>query len=462
MTKDRMETTQAQAGSDVAAQHAIIGNATAQPQAGFQRTAHPDAQWFPGSLGLFIHWGIASVSGAGDLSWSMMLTLPGDRTVRLGCYGLPAVQCQLTPNAYWQQAERFKPDRYCPDQWLAAAKSAGFHYAVFTTKHHDGYTLWPSRQDGFGVQTFNPGVDLVRDYVAACRRQGLKVGLYYSPPDWRFERERRSFGETLGSDGARIKVGLDHEPIAAADLPSREDPAFVRAWQARVKGQIRELLTSYGPIDLFWFDGSAGGAVTPEELRALQPGMLFNDRGFGFGDYGTPECAFPQRRPQGWWEYCHIWNDGAWGYLGHEVYKPTGWMLGEWAKARAWGGNFLVNVGPNARGELPAVAYRRLDELGRWQAQLGHTLGDAVTAGPWPERCNAPTTVCGSTWYVHLVFDWDERAVVIKETRRPQAVRLLGGESPRDLAWSIQDGDLQIPIRKSGRGIMPDVVEIVF
>ncbi len=445
----------------VAAQHAAIGNLPTESGSAYRRTEHPDAQWFSGSLGLFIHWGISSVKGSGDLSWGMMLTPPGGRGVIASKWGLPAIQTQLTPNEYWRQADSFNPDRYNPRKWLAAAKKAGFTYAVLTTKHHDGYTLWPSKCSPFGVQSHHPGEDFVQEYVEACRENGMKVGFYYSPPDWYFARDRMTFGKTIDRAGNEVMVGMDHEPIDASKLPL-EDEAFEKRWNAQVKGHIYELLTSYGKIDLLWFDGSSKKAVTLEELRALQPGIVFNKRGLGYGDYDTPECSYPSKRPAGWWEYCHIWNDGAWGYLSHETYKPTGWMLGEWAKARTWGGNFLVNIGPNAKGELPDVAYARFAELAKWRKKLGYALAEDVAPGPWPDKCNAPVTIKGSTWYVHLVFDWDELEVVVKDVSSPKSVQLLTRDSKSKLEWRMDGSELRIPIKKSVRSVLLDIVEINF
>jgi alpha-L-fucosidase len=446
----------------VSAQHDLIGNRAATTATTYQRTQHPDAQWFPQALGLFIHWGISSHRGTGDLSWSMMLTPPEQRLNTITRYGPQAVQAILSPNDYWKQAEFFKPDRFDPRKMLQAAKDAGFEYAVFTTKHHDGYTMWPSKVSDFGVQKYLPGQDFVKQYVEACRQVGLKVGLYYSPPDWRLAREHQTFGKTRDEAGNEVKVGVDHQPVDPSKIPSEDEPSFKKIWNANAKGHIYELLQNYGKIDLLWFDGSSKDAVTLEELRELQPGIVFNPRGLGYGDYASSECAFPKERAPGWWEYCHIWNDGAWGYLSHEMYKPIGWMLGEWAKARAWGGAFLPNVGPNGRGELPEVAYRRFAELKEWREKFGHTLDKKLQPGTWPAACNAPVVVDGSTWYVHLGFDWDELNVIVKGATKPTSVKLITGEKPVALDWTIEDGALKIPIKKGQRSVLSDVVEISF
>ena len=132
----------------------------------------PGAQWFPeASLGLFMHWGIHSVVGA-QPSWDMITGY------RYGGRVAP-------PERYYALAERFNPQQYDPNKFLKAAKEAGFTYAVLTTRHHDGYALWPSKY-GIGTKQYMNGRDLLKDYVEACRANGLKVGFYYSPRDWHY------------------------------------------------------------------------------------------------------------------------------------------------------------------------------------------------------------------------------------------------------------------------------------
>ena len=449
---------------EVAGQHAQIGVSGApQPGEAFQRTSHPDAQWFENAaLGLFIHWGISSVSGEGDLSWSMIARQPDHRKESEERYGAQAVQKISTPEAYWAQAKCFQPQRYDPHKWLAAAKSAGFRYAVLTTKHHDGYTLWPSQFGGLGTQTHLGGRDLVADYVQACRDHDLKVGFYYSPPDWFFEKDRMSFhyGATKPALNTRHEpTKLERRAIGAFEgTPDEEQRRYEDSFRRHIRGHVEELLTRYGKIDLLWFDGFAHDAISIERIRELQPGIVINPRGHLVGDFATSECSFPKTRPEGWWEYCHLWADGAWGYLNHEIYKPTGWMLSEFAKARSWGGNFLPNVCPNADGELPEVAYRRFSELKAWMEHSGESMLN-VEAGPWPEQSDVPVTVRGNVWYLHALL------------ASPNTLKLRGGPAPERvsllrtgdaLEW-LHDGELltvEIPGRL--RTTQVDVVKLTW
>ena len=348
-----MSTSDESAGNMAAAQHTAAG-IRAHAAEGFERTMHPDAQWFGSAgLGLFMHWGISTVTAVGDLSWGMMANLPW----------MDGVTTQIIPADYFAQARDFRPDRWDPDRVLAAAKAAGFRYAVLTTRHHDGFALWPSEHGEFGVRQFASGLDLVGPYVEACRRQGLKVGLYYSPPDWYFNRHYMSFNfgsEDQKSFPGRRHFGLRHEVVK--QLPPKP-PEHEAAFHTYLRGQITELLTRYGRIDLLWFDGGPP-VMSIAELRALQPHIVINPRMHGVGDFHTPELHLPESPPDGWWELCDIWPCGGWGYTtGHERYKPLSWFLERWSAVQRMGGNLLMNVGPKADGTMPEVYYERMREL---------------------------------------------------------------------------------------------------
>ena len=444
---------------EVTGQHERIGN-TSKPVQEFARTTHPDAQWFPeAGLGLFIHWGISTTEGEGDISWSMMARGPKFREETGSRYGDLAVQKTYTPEAYWKLAEKFNPQKYDANKWLSAAAKAGFKYAVLTTKHHDGYTLWPSKFGDLGTHTHLAGRDLVADYVKACRDNGLKVCFYYSPPDWRFERDVMSFNysgpdlDTKHQPRVRTVRGIGQTEGELSEAQKAHDATF----RAHVHGQVEELLTRYGKIDMIWFDGSGHDSISAERIRELQPGIVINPRAHGVGDFKTFECSFPKTRPEGWWEYCHIMNDGAWSYLKHEIYRPIGWLTSEYAKTIAWGGNFLPNVGPNGDGELPEVYYKRLEQLAAW---LKHSGVSVQGAGPGPDGvCNVPITTRGDTWYLHVLLQCPN-AVELKAAEAPKSVKLLrtGG----DLPWTQENGVIKIEVHSDLRTVEDDVIEVIW
>lgn len=306
-----------------------------------EHTTHPDAQWFPDAgLGLFLHWGISSVHGNTDISWGMMKNFPYSPEI-------------ITPEAYFDLAKRFDPDAYDPDKWLKAAAAAGFRYAVLTTRHHDSFALWPSRFGDFSTKNYMGGRDLLADYVEACRKNGLKVGFYYSPPDFRTAGDYMDYGgwRSGGNTGKPV-------PKEIGDYIS-----------AVIRGQITELLTRYGKIDLLWYDGGREDRLSREETYVYQPGIVIG-RGEGT-DFLSTECSIPdtdyyeKNLKEHWWECCHEWNN-CWGYTKADEtdYKTAGTVFGFYKAVRSMQGNLLINMGPNARGELPDIAYERMGEFG--------------------------------------------------------------------------------------------------
>jgi alpha-L-fucosidase len=448
-----------QDSTSVAGQHAMIGNLPESGVAGFQRNNHPEAQWFDGAgLGLFLHFGIASVRGECDLSWGMIRDAKARNRKRdIELYGLFNMSVRMTPREYWAMAKDFTADRFDPARMLAAAAQAGFRYAVLTTKHHDGYALWPSRHGDLNIGQFQPGRDLVREYVEGCRAAGLKVGLYYSPPDWHFDRDHMSFGY----GDSKPALDIDHRPIVLPERAPQELAEHKVRYRAFIRGQAEELLTDYGPIDVFWFDGSADGAISVERIRELQPAMLINNRGLGVGDFTTPECSFPKDRAKlagWWWEYCHVGYDGGWGYRDHDGYKPAGWVLSEFVRARAWGGNFLPNYGPDRHGEMPEVYYRRMAQIGAWM-QIHAAAVQGTSPGPWPETADAPVTIKGRTWFVHFDYLNDGQAI-IRGVGCPVAVRLM--RTSAAVPFTYAAGVLTITLEESWRTTLVDVVAVEF
>jgi alpha-L-fucosidase len=314
---------------------------------------------------------------------------------------------------YQRYFDHFYPDLYDPAAWARMARSAGMTYVVVTTKHHDGFCLWDSALTAYKATNTPWGKDLLRPLVDAFRAEGLKIGFYHSLIDW-------------------------HHPAFPIDglHPMRDDVAFreaqthrdMRTYVTYLHGQTRELLTQFGTIDIMWFDfsyadrdwgwsrGKGKDDWQSERLmamvRELQPGIIVNDRmGIG-GDVKTPE----QYQPRGWlqvdgkpvvWEACQTLN-GSWGYDRDNLdWKSTQMLVRMLVDAVSKGGNMLLNVGPNARGEFEPRALERLRGIGDWmrlhkRSIYGCTASDFVP----PPDCRY--TQNGQRLYLH-VFAWPFR-----------------------------------------------------
>jgi len=397
---------------------------------------HPDAQWFPqAGLGLFIHWGMVSQLGSGDLSWCMLANKPWkDKT--------------MTPNEYYACAAKWNPDKINFADMLRKAKAAGINYAVFVTKHHDGFTLWPSKYSDIGTQnTFN-GRDFVKEFVTACRKNNIRVGLYYSPPDWWFDRKYKNF-----SYKNSVKLDMDHKPTVIPEKPADHDQKRCEL----VRNQVTELLTNYGKIDLIWFDGGFG-EIPNSEVRRLQPGIVINNRNGGNGDYGDTEGKLPEKRFTGWFETCETcWPSGKWSYTEEWGWDTASDVITELVKLRSWGGNLLANVGPKSDGTIPQQALNAWKEMSVWMKKNRESVED-VYGGPWPEEVNTPVTQRKGVAYIHLLPN-EYKSIIWKNAPKPRKAILLG--SGKEVPFSYSNGTLTIEPARAQRSQNVDVIRVL-
>ena len=421
----------------------------------FPPNPHPDAQWFPrAGLGLFMHWGIHSVAGV-QPSWVMM-----DRC--------PSSGKRMLPDDYYQLAGQFDPQNYDPDRWIAAAAKAGFTYAVLTTKHHDGYTLWPSAVTRYGTHSHMNSRDLLEPYVDACRRHGLKVGFYFSQRDWShplFPMATPAFDYPAYKKRADVqqRQTVGYEP----------DQAVFDEFFEYTMAQIRELLTRYGKIDVLWFDSCDWPGVDDrhlearKQIRVMMPGIAMNERwGQGHtGDFSTWECRLPEARPAGWWEACAIW-DGHWGYNPRSPLRTNAWLLDRLTGLRGWGGNLLVNVGPAPDGTMKPAFYRRCEELAEWMQIHGEAVRQV---NGLPEHCQAShaVTVGNDAWYIHIPSEeWPLRQIAISPLQRKPA-RAIMMRTGFELNFDFTDRTLTLNPTQQPQGAMGvtsevDVIKLLF
>jgi alpha-L-fucosidase len=448
-------------GADRAALLAARGKEPIHAGLPDERNPHPDAQWLgQASLGLFLHWSISSAHGGIDLSWPMIQNMGSGQ------------KCK--PADYWRLADKFNATRYDPGMWLKAAKDAGFEYAVLTTKHHDGFTLWPTATSEIGVRTSLPGRDLVGDFVAACRTHGIKVGFYYSGPDWFKSKDHMSFNYRSAHGGNSSLPPIPGRP----DLDMNWKPTDVRPMPAALRERIRmdcrrqltELLTRYGTIDVLWFDGGSGSDITLEEIRKLQPGIVINNRG-GLdrkqsgpkfhGDYFTVEHGDQPFRPPGWWEQLRIWNSPTWGYMkqNETAYAPTASILRSLARTKAWGGAVMANCGPRPDGTMPPPYYQGMRDVRDWMKMNGESI---LGAAPMPldMQSNVPVTTRAKTWYLHAIAGTKDAISVRPGSGMTsiQSVRLLRTGEPVPHQWDKHT--LKIDLRQPPRDSPHEVIAV--
>lgn len=350
-----------------------------------ERAPRGGPDWFDEArLGLFVHWDHASQQGL-ELSWPLVG----------GAFALPHCQ-SVTVEQYHSSATTFEPREWDPGALARLARSCGMGYVVFTAKHHSGYAMYDTAFSDFSVMHSPCGRDLLAETVAAVRDEGLRVGIYFSLSDWRHP-DYPAFTEA-------------HKPyMFGASPPLPTDEQWER-YLGDMFGQVRELLTGYGRVDVLWFDGGwerPAPMWRPKELeemiRSLQPEVLVNDRLPGVGDFSTPEQFVPARPPDGRWETCLTMNE-SWGYNpGDCDYKSARQLVHTVCEVTGKGGNLLLNVSPTGTGALPREQTERLEMLATWM-RAGAESVKGTKAGLESWQFYGPSTRRGGTVYLHLVM----------------------------------------------------------
>src|SRR6266700_3411598 len=325
--------------------------------------------WHQAKFGMFIHWGLYSVLGRHE--WVMENE------------GIPVSE-------YAPLAKRFNPKPNAARAWAKLARQAGQKYMVMTTKHHEGFCQWDTKLTSYCAAKQGPGRDLVREYVDAARAEGLRVGFYYSLMDWHHP------------DGARC----------ATDEDARK--RFV----AYTHTHIRELLTSYGKIDVLWYDVSwpldAAGWESERMNKMvfdLQPDIIVNNRNKLPGDFSTPEQRIEAAEAGRAWESCMTMND-SWGYhRADDAWKSPKQVIRNLITCAHDGGNYLINIGPKPDGSIPEESIQIMSTVGRWMDKNGTALYGADICQPRRSR-NGSFSRKGKTLFLHVHY-WPGNTVAI-------------------------------------------------
>tara|TARA_B110000196_G_scaffold116589_1_gene101318 strand:- start:1108 stop:2451 length:1344 start_codon:yes stop_codon:yes gene_type:complete len=292
--------------------------------------------WFEeAKLGIFIHWGIYSVNGISE-SWSFY-------------------NGYISHYDYMKQLKGFTANNFDPKKWSNLIEESGAKYTVITTKHHDGFALWDSKYGNLNsYKSSTSKKDLLSPFIREIKSKGIKLGLYYSLPDWSYK-------------------DYTHHTNKIKRYNIQENP---KRWNRFLKyrdGQLKELKTRYNP-DLWWFDGDwEHNAVEwriielKNMLKKNSPNVIFNSRLNGLGDYETPEIGIPVFRPNAkYWELCVTIND-SWGYQQNDNnYKTPMQVIDLFVDSLSKGGNLLLNISPKEDGSIPEKQVDVLKELGKW------------------------------------------------------------------------------------------------
>lgn len=375
-------------------------------------------------LGIFIHWGLYSTFAQGE--WYMN-------------------NASVDAREYAKAMNGFYPHRFDARQWVSAFKAAGAKYICFTTRHHEGFSMWDTRWSDYNIMNTPYGKDIVRQLAEECHRQGIKLHLYYSHIDW--TREDYPAGRT----------GRGTKRLDRADWP---------AYYRFMNNQLTELLTNYGEIGAIWFDGWWDHDVDSvpfdweldEQYRLihrLQPGCLVGNNHhqtpFEGEDIQIFERDVPGENKAGLsgqdisalpLETCQTMNH-SWGYrVTDQEYKSTRELIQLLVRTSGKGANLLLNVGPQPDGTLPEAALTRLAEMGKWLDRYGESIY-ATVAGDYREGDNLITTRNGNVLYVHIL-NTDIEQVKMPVAQKVKSVEVLGEGTRID--YKYRKGELTFAV----------------
>lgn len=408
------------------------------------------AYWQDLKFGLFMHWGPYSQWGVVE-SWTIS---PEDLgwNQRKGPY---AADYFTYKKAYENLQTTFNPTQFNPDKWVKAAKEAGMRYLVFTTKHHDGFSMFDTKQTDYKITdpktlfSFNPKSNITKEIFDAFRKENFMVGAYFSKPDWHSEYYWWPYFPPKNN-------GVNYDP---AKYPER--------WQKFkdfTYNQIEELMTAYGKVDILWLDG---GQVRPSTTgynqdinmskiagmaRSHQPGLIIVDRSVTgqFENYKTPEQEIPDQPLSYPWETCMTMGN-FWAYVPNDQYKSPLQLVQLLVKIVSRGGNFLLNIGVGPNGDWDPIAYQRLQAIGGWMKINSEGIYNSQSIEPYSSGNLFYTkTKNKNNLYAFWLSDTDqvrlptELTIPLPTVNTLKKVTLFG--TRQSLKWKFKEGKLVVKI----------------
>jgi alpha-L-fucosidase len=385
--------------------------------------------WQDAKFGMFIHWGLYAIPATGE--WTMF-------------------RQKIPAEEYAKLADEFIPKHFDARRWARIARQAGMNYMVLTARHHDGFALWdsPASYQGYCSGRSAAKRDFVAEYVQACREAGLGVGLYYSPMDWRFPGYFKP--KELAANAALMKQ--------------------------QCYGQMNELMTNYGRIDILWYDGSwlshdgtdadAAWLWEPLKLNSMvrkhQPGIVINPRSGWQGDFKVQEGGKPITGPiiGTPWEKCLNLNKSSWGYNSVQRLMTPQEVVRFLIDTAGRGGNLLLNVGPDRDGVIPPSHVAVLKEVGNWLGAYGTGIY-GTKAGPFqPKDGVYSSTHKGNRIHIHVQITGADAADVSLPpiNRKILSYSLLSAGS---LVCEQTTSGIDLKISKHRDDGYPAVVELV-
>ncbi len=358
--------------------------------------------WREARFGMFIHWGLYAVP-AGEYN--------GKRSDRIGEW---IMEWANIPRADYEKfAAQFNPVKFNAKEWVRIARDAGMKYIVITSKHHDGFAMYDSQVSKYDIVDATPyQKDPIKELAAEAKKQGLKFCFYYSILDWHYPA---------------VYVDAAGKDPTAGNRTTKMIPGGKEEYVRYMKAQLRELITTYDP-GVLWFDGEwqdwwteADGKDLYQYVRSLKPNIIINNRvgkgrvgmqGFSktdqeySGDFGTPEQQIPANGLPGVdWESCMTMNT-TWGFKSYDdKWKSPEVIVRNLIDIASKGGNYLLNVGPTAEGEIPGPSVERLTAVGKWMKTNGESIYGS-TASPFSTQLKFGRATSKPGRVYLQVFDW--------------------------------------------------------